>query len=436
MKHITYFLFFIFIINFNNSFAEDKKGLSLQDSIKYTYENNNELKAVREDLKATKTYKTQAIGEGFLPTVSLESQRGDSSSTSNLSTGGKQRIERDIDKDQVVLSQPIFRGGRTLTQLKTENSRIKIKQYELLEKEQSLILQTINAYIDVLQTQTIYKIAKENKQALKKSYDYSLIRKQYKKANLSEVSFAEARYSLARKELIEAKKNFILSESNFEKIIGLKPYLLKDNLNILFRKIRGKKFTEEEVYNKSLSQNINYLSYKETYQFNRNNLRNAKTEFAPSVYLKAVSSKGREYNTTESRMLNTNENSVSLNLSIPLMSSGSNYFNHKRASHLVNKSKFDLFNAKKSLKNESIKVYEELVASKSFVHFMQIYVKSTKTSLYAMEQEEKYGQKTIIDVLDRRKEYFAAKINLINAKVDSTKAYYNLKFFIGELKVN
>jgi outer membrane protein TolC len=54
-------------------------------------------------------------------------------------------------------------------------------------------------------------------------------------------------------------------------------------------------------------------------------------------------------------------------------------------------------------------------------------------SLKSISTEEKYGRKTLIDVLDIRREYHNAKINMTIAEITGILAFYKVEQTLGEL---
>jgi outer membrane protein TolC len=156
---------------------EIKKRMTLNEILQYTYENNPELQAKRQELNATKTLKTKAIGQGFLPSISLQSSRGRSYSTEKY-PDEKIEVNQDINRDEITLSQPIFESGKGITRIKVAKGQINVKRVELLLSEQAILLEAIKSYVEILKNQEIYELSKANEDSLNKSYQLLLLKKE------------------------------------------------------------------------------------------------------------------------------------------------------------------------------------------------------------------------------------------------------------------
>lgn len=409
-----------------------EKTMPLNEILKYTYENNPELQAKRQELNATKTLKTKAIGQGFLPSVSIQSSRGRSYSDEKY-PDEKIEVNQDIKRDEINLSQPIFESGKGITRIKVAKGQINVKNVELLLTEQTVLLEAIKSYVEILKNQEVYELSKANENSLNKSYQLLLLKKKYKRSTVAEVSLAEARHALATSDTAIAQKDLVTAQSNFEKITCLNPTIVYGTMDTLLKEANNYNISKEEIQRLAETKNLNYILYKEKYTLSKNVLNDTKTDFLPVVRLNVGAYQNQEYSTSREAIGDTNEQHASLTLTVPLMNSGSNYANYKNASYSLNKSKFDLQNAKKTLINQINADYEDFVTMKLDVQNAEIYVKSTKASLDAIREEEKFGKKTMIDVLDRMRENFAAQIKLANSKAKMIESYYELKFVLAEL---
>ncbi|MDD2840400.1 MAG: TolC family protein [Rickettsiales bacterium] len=411
---------------------EIKKRMSLNEILQYTYKNNPELQAKRQELNATKTLKTKAIGQGFLPSVSIQSSRGRSYSTEKY-PDEKIEVDQDINRDEITLSQPIFESGKGITRIKVAKGQINVKKVELMLTEQTILLETIKSYVEILKNQEIYELSKANENSLNKNYQLLLLKKQYKRATIAEVSLAEARHALAVSDTALAKRDLATAQSNFEKITGIDSIIIYGDMEKLLKEVNSYNTTKEEIQKLAEDKNLNYILYKEKYLLSKNVLNDTKTDFLPVVRLNVGAYKNQEYSTSKEATDDISEQHASLTLTVPLMNSGSNYANYKNASYSLNQSKFDLQNAKKSLINQINTDYENFTSMKVDVQNTEIYVKSTKASLDAIKEEEKFGKKTMIDVLDRMRENFAAQIKLATSKAKMIESYYELRFILAEL---
>ena len=227
-----------------------------------------------------------------------------------------------------------------------------------------------------------------------------------------------------------AKTNYLNAKSNFYKITKINA----DNIDVSYDKIFQITFNYNIDYNnlleKALSNNPQYQMAKYNYEMNKSNLKYAKTNFLPELYLNAQYGKQKT-----SDVIEQNAASVSLNLKIPLFQSGVEYATHKEAGYLLNESKFTLNDVKETLINQTSTTYDDFISSKSVVVSTKSYKDAAKIAYENTVEAERVGRLTIVDVLNRRKEYYDASISLLYTKTNNIMYYFTLKMLMGELNL-
>ena len=128
--------------------------------------------------------------------------------------------------------------------------------------------------------------------------------------------------------------------------------------------------------------------------------------------------------------------SVSLNLKVPLFQSGVEYASHKEAGHLLNEAKFTLNDVKENLSTQTITTYDEFLSSKSLIVSSKAYRDSAKIAYESTLAEEKVGRAMVVDVLNRRREYYDTEVSYLKSKTNMIMYYYTLKMLMGELNSN
>lgn len=440
LSHLLSYLFLLFA---NLSFAnatqkidtetEQQEKLNFQQILEYTFNNNDSLNAEREKTKAVETLKFKTLGKNALPVVGIDLNYG---YTDFYESMGNDTMKFEIDTDgelmnnSIYLSQPLFKSGRTITQLEAVDNQILIQKSKLYQTEQEILYNTIYAIITLLQNKEILDISIQNEESLKKNYEYVKAKKDVGRTSIADTSLAEARYSAAKADTITAKTNYLNAKSNFYKITKINA----DNIDVSYDKIFQITFNYNIDYNnlleKALTNNPQYQMAKYNYEMNKSNLKYAKTNFLPELYLNAQYGKQKT-----SDVIEQNAASVSLNLKIPLFQSGVEYATHKEAGYLLNESKFTLNDVKETLINQTSTTYDDFISSKSVVVSTKSYKDAAKIAYENTVEAERVGRLTIVDVLNRRKEYYDASISLLYTKTNNIMYYFTLKMLMGELNL-
>ena len=418
----------------NNNIEENLSEIfAFKDILEYTYNNNDTLNAERQKTKATETLKFKTLGENALPYVGIDLNGGYTDINQKFGTSPNQmKFDDDgvLEDNKIYLQQPLFKSGRTSIKLKAVEQQISMQKNKLNQTEQEVLFNTISSIINLLQSKKILEITIQNEESLRSSYEYIKARKSVGRATISDLSLAEARYSSARSDTIMAGTNYLNAKAMFLKITKLNP----DNINVDYDEIFLNCFRYnilfDTVLDTVLQKNPQYQMAKNNYEMNKNNLTFAKTNFLPELFLNAQWGRQKTADITSQTAA-----SVAINFKIPLFQSGVEYAQYRQAGHLVNEAKYTLNDVRDTLMQQTMSVYDEFLSSKSLIVSSKAYRDSAKVTLESTIAEERVGKTTIVDVLDRRREYFNTEISYLKNKTNLINQYYTLRLLMGELNM-
>ena len=77
--------------------------------------------------------------------------------------------------------------------------------------------------------------------------------------------------------------------------------------------------------------------------------------------------------------------------------------------------------------------WEQLESATATIATRDAQIKAAELALDGVKQEQQYGARTTLDVLDAEQELFVAKVNLVRAQRDRIVAAYNVAFALGQL---
>ena len=138
------------------------QALTLQDALASAYHSNPKLLAARAQLKATDETVAQAQAN-WRPTISV--QASDSyvndriTGASDIAAQAYLRNEYPGDSYGLTVTQPIFRGGRTVAQIRQAKASVKEGEAELLSVEEQVLLSVITDYLDLARDQALLDLA-------------------------------------------------------------------------------------------------------------------------------------------------------------------------------------------------------------------------------------------------------------------------------------
>ena len=413
------------IENNNDVVLEDKA--TLKTIIDYTYNYNDTLNAMREKTKSIETLRLKTLGENALPEIGIDLNYGYIDLEQDYFQD-KYEDDGKLENHKIYLQQPIFKSGRTYNKLKVVDNQIEMQQNTLLQTEQEVLYQAINATMQLIQTREILAIAKKNEEGSKHSYEYVKAKKKVGRATITDLSLAEARYSLAKSDTIVASTNYLNAKSNFLKITKINPNFVDVDFNSIFADSFAYDIDFDQLIEKIFANNPQFKIAQSNYQMNRSNLNYAKTSFLPELYLNAEYGKQATVDIQEQTAA-----SVSLNLKVPLFQSGTEYAQHREAGYLLNETKFNLNSIKDTLTQDAINVYDTFLSSKNLIVSTRAYRDAAKIAMDGTIAQERVGKSTIVDVLDRRREYFDTEIEFLKNKTNVIMQYFTLQMLMGEL---
>ena len=151
IKFLTIYLISCFFINFfsiSNLLASD---FTLDLSVNEALKNSLELKSQHYKLEATK----YSLGEAY----SSKDWSSSLSSTFNSSNKQSDRVgaytNDDTTTSTISLSKNLFDGGESFERYRIAKDNIRLNELRLYKVEQDIILETIEAYLDVYTNQSV-----------------------------------------------------------------------------------------------------------------------------------------------------------------------------------------------------------------------------------------------------------------------------------------
>ena len=141
-------ILFVFLVLPNFALAQ-----TLEEVLAITYENNDTLKARREELKIADEKIMQALS-GFLPTIGVSKQL-QKQKVKNQAVSGNLVPERTYSgtTNGIAIKQNLFSSGSDLANLRKAKHEIEQARANLLQYEQKTLLSAIQLYLGVAKAQ-------------------------------------------------------------------------------------------------------------------------------------------------------------------------------------------------------------------------------------------------------------------------------------------
>lgn len=395
---------------------------TLEEVLASTYSSNPTLLARRAKLRSTDEGVTQALSN-WRPTVSLSGSVGRGSYDNN--TLAKYSMTRTPRTEALTITQPLFRGGRTLSATAQAENNVMSERALLASTEQTILLATATAYLNVVRDEAVLKLSINNEQVLRKQYEATQERFKVGELTRTDVSQSEARLAKATADRVAAEGNLQSSRANYVNNVGRPPEALATPATP-----PALPASLEEVTALALAANPNVVSADFTHAAAKDNTDLIWGELMPTVSLSADISRGLQTSTQESSYTNRQ---VLLNLSVPLYESGSVYSRVRASKHTAGQRRIEADQARRDAIETGTKAWENLQAARAQANSYQAQIKASELALAGVREESKVGSRTILDVLNAEQELFDARVNLVKASRDVLAASYQVKSALGQM---
>ena len=398
---------------------------TLESVLASTYKSNPEINAERQKLRAIDEEETRARS-GYRPKLNfnadITSRRVDSD-PSQPSDG-----RRRDGGYTVSLTQPIFRGLRTINSIRKADADIYAGRENLRVVEQTIFLNAVTAYVNVIRDRAVLRLRRNNVSVLTQQKQATLDRFQVGEVTKTDVAQSKARFSGAVSELNFAQANLKASRAVFEEIIGHNPNGLKAPRAIVKYLPRSLKSSIKRGMNEHpriLSATYREMSATHTVHVIRG-------ELLPEINFEG-SFQDRFHPATNVDRVSTT--TVRGTFKMPLYAGGEITARVRQAKHVVLQRRQDLRTAQRRVRADAIASWGRVVSTKAKMIADMSQVSANRTALDGVREEEKVGQRTVLNVLDAQQELLNSQVTLAITRRDLLVARYSLLAATGRLSV-
>jgi outer membrane protein len=395
---------------------------TLEEVLSSAYATNPTLQARRARLRATDEGVPQALAN-WRPSVTLSGDvgRGQYYSTSN-SPIDQYRTPRN---GAFSISQPLYRGGRTVAQTQQAESTVLAERALLQATEQTILLNASTAYMNVVRDEAVLKLNINNEQVLRRQLEAAQERFRVGEITRTDVSQAEARLSRATADRVAAEGALQASRANYINVVGRAPEAPQAP-----QSAASLPASFDEVKAVTLAKNPNIVAADWTAQAAKDGIDVVFGELLPTVTLNGQVGRGLHTSGLESEYA-TKE--ATLKVSVPLYEGGGTYSRVRAQKHTFGQRKIEADQARRDSLESATRGWEDLQAARARVRSYQSQIRASEMALAGVEEEAKVGSRTVLDVLDAEQELFDARVNMVRAQHDEMVAAFQVKSALGQM---
>jgi outer membrane protein len=328
---------------------------------------------------------------------------------------------------QIAIQQNVFDGFRTYNAVKGSESLVEAGREDLRAAEENVLLNAVTAYMNVVRDQAIVNLRQNNVRVL--SEQLRATQDRFKVGEVTRTDVAQAQSGLAQSQadLSIAQGTLYGDQALFAQYIGHPPGTLRDPgpaTRLLPKAL-------PEAINIAQSENPGVLGAIFRERAQEHQVKQVKGQLLPTLSLNAQYSKGAQ--TTAPNIAQLDDTRVFGQLTIPLYEAGSVSAQIREAIETLSLRRQQIDEQRELARQNVSSQWGLLIAAKGNVAAGQSAVDATRIALQGVREEERVGQRTILDVLNSEQQYLNAQVNLVSFRRDLVVASYSILAAMGRL---
>lgn len=404
---------------------------TLESALIQAYQNNPSLNSQRAAVRATDENVPQALS-GYRPRVSVTASAGEQSSSvvtkSNPATYNTTSVINSPASVGATITQTIFNGFQTANRTRQAEAQVLSARATLYATTQTVLLNAVTAYMNVLRDGAILDLQKRNVEVLQEQLRQTRDRFNVGEVTRTDVAQAESSLANGRSQVLTAQANYTASVATYQQVIGTPPGKLTPGTPV-------DRFSPGNV-NQAVAVGTSAHPQIAAAQYNvdvaQQAVRVAEGALYPTLSVQGSFQKNWLSQSSPATMEFYNA-SVIGTLSVPIYQGGAEYSAIRQAKETLGQRRLDLDTARDSVRQSILAAWGQLEAAKANIEATTASVQASEIALNGVREEARVGQRTTFDVLTAQQTLVNARVSLVTAQRDRVVASYNLLATVGRL---
>lgn len=405
--------------------VQPAQAQSLDEALVEAYLNNPTLLAERATVRTTDEGVPQALAN-WRPTVQITGDYGLEINKSNQRATSNVTRRLEPASVGIDLTQPLFRGGRTLAEVSQAENQVQAARARLLNSEQTILLEAATAYLDVVRDQATLLLNINNERVLRRQLEATQDRFQVGEITRTDVHQAEARLARSTATRIQGEGNLENSRAAYQNVVGSFP-----QGDLAFPPLPGDMpESKDEAIRRAAISNPNVVAAQFDHEAALDNVDSQWGQLLPELEFTASMDRA-----LEAAAVGQEVDSVTaqVSLTMPLYQQGAVYSQVREAKQQVAEELRTIDQQRRDAVESATSAWENLTSARARVDAFQTQVQAAEVAFEGVEREASVGSRTVLDVLDAEQELLDARVSEVSAQRDELSAAFQLKSAIGEM---
>ncbi|MBY0559938.1 TolC family outer membrane protein [Hyphomicrobium sp.] len=403
---------------------------TLLDALTATYQYSPTLDSARATQRARDEDISRA-NAGYRPDINASANVGrQKSNTISPLIGQSNRAITSPRGYALDLVQPIFTGFQVTNAVNAAEANDRAGRETLRQTEQQVLLDAVTSFGDVTRDLAIVKLNENNLKFLDAELKAQRDRFSVGEVTRTDVAQSEARRALGQSNLDQAKANLKSSRAIFDQVVGHQPTgLIEANPNT---KLVPRSLEDAIAIGvKENPQVVQALYLEQAQRFTVDQIRGA---LLPQAQLEANYT--NQFDPSDGIDEATSASIVG-RVTVPIYPAGGEVYARVRQAkhnHIAALQQIEV--ARAASQSQVVQAWAQLQGFKAQQESDKASIVANTTALNGVREEERVGQRTVLDVLNAQQELLQSQVNLETTKRNILVASYTVVSAIGRLSVS
>ncbi len=406
-------------------------ALTLEEALASAYECNPRLDAERARLRAVDE-EVPIAQSGYRPNIvgtadaglDFQKLKPGTGGAGSSSSGSKPRGYG------ISITQNVFRGFTITNAVNRAQSDVRASREALRAVEQEVLGEAVQTFMDVVQSQAIVKLNENNLKVLTEELKATRDRFAVGEVTRTDVAQSEARRADAVATLDQARADLQSFRAEFERTVCIPATGL---IEPPLRQSMLPK-SQDEAVNIAVQENPNIVGALYSEQAARFTVDEIRGQLLPQVQIEAGFDNrfNEDDGTPGSR--ETEQGSVLGRVTVPIYENGGVvHAQVRQAKHLHLARLQDVEQARVVVKANVVRAWAQLLGARAQLESAKTAVEANTVALTGVREEERVGQRTLIEVLNAQQELLQSQVDLVTTRRNVIVAAYALQAALGRL---
>ena len=403
-------------------------AVTLYDALNQTYQNNIQLNAERQNIKASEE-DINISKANFKPTITLSGSQSIENTNKLTNQSGADASSSDVNPltASIKLEQKILDYGRSLT-LEKNITALDLAKAKLIKKEQEVLHSAIDAYSNLILAREKLNINRKNLNLLRRQVENDKIRLDRGRITITDLAQSESSFAGAQAQFTQAKSDLLIAKLTYENIIGKisDPNQLQKKTKSIV-KIPN---SLNEAINLSKQNNPDIKIAKFDLEQSKKDVEISKSDLKPTASLSLEKSYANDLSSTFDQR---DKDILKATVSWPFYTGGKTQSTINKKSNLTTRKRLLLDDAVRSNETNVASAWSSLESSRGFLNSVKVQVRAAQIANDGITAEYERGSRTTLDVIQSNSLLLSAQISLATSEKNYLMAQYNLLKSVGLL---